>query len=290
MATAKRRELELKVGLTAGIALILLVITIFTVEKIHFGERGYSIEVAFKFVDALKPQSDVKIGGGVKIGYVADIQVENDQIILKVLLENDVKLPKNSKFQILSKGVMGDKYLNVVAVPTAGSIEIIQPGERVDGMEPANIDKAFERLAQVADSIELVVGDPKLLGSFTDVMKNFARLSGRLDRIIQKNETDINRGIKDMSQAAATINSFSQDLATSTQGLKLLLADENMKNIGTFLNDLQRISTRLDKQLELIEAGKGTLGILLHDEQIGEDLKSAVKDIKTHPWKLLWKQ
>jgi len=290
MGTRKSRELELKVGLTVGIALILLAITIFTVEKFHFGESGYEIEVAFNFVDALKPQSDVKIGGGVKIGHVSEIVVEKELVVLKVVLDKDVRLPKTSKFQILSKGVMGDKYLNVVAVPTTEDQEFIKPGERMLGVEPANIDKAFQRLGQVADSIKLLLGDPELTGSFSEVMKNFGQLSGRLDALLKKNENNIDKGIKDISEAASSIKRFSNDIESVTKSLDELLSDKNMKNMGSVFSDLQNITSRLDTEVKRIEEGKGTLGVLIHDEQIGEDIKTVIKDVKKHPWKLFWKQ
>jgi phospholipid/cholesterol/gamma-HCH transport system substrate-binding protein len=39
-----------------------------------------------------------------------------------------------------------------------------------------------------------------------------------------------------------------------------------------------------------IHDGKGALGVLMKDEQMGQDIKDLVEELKAHPWKLLWKK
>ncbi len=288
MPTSQRKQLELKVGITVAIALLLLALTIFTVEKFHFGQAGYPIEVAFGFVDAIKPQSDVVIGGGVKIGRVEDIHVAGDQVILKVILDKKVRLPLSAKFQILSKGVMGDKYLNVEAKADNGPY--IQPGQLVQGVEPNNLDSAFAQLGQVADSLKKLLGNAQMAGSISGLVKNISDLAGRLDGIVERNEKNIDRGIRNISSAAGTINSFSKDIEKITRSLDQVLSTKNVESLGSIITNLDQLSKRLDEQMRQVEASKGTLGALLNDQKMANELKALVKDVKDHPWKLLWKQ
>jgi len=39
-----------------------------------------------------------------------------------------------------------------------------------------------------------------------------------------------------------------------------------------------------------LRKGKGTAGALLVDEQIYDDLKELVRDLKRNPWKFFWKE
>jgi phospholipid/cholesterol/gamma-HCH transport system substrate-binding protein len=39
-----------------------------------------------------------------------------------------------------------------------------------------------------------------------------------------------------------------------------------------------------------VHNGKGTIGVLLQDEQMADDVKGLVEELKAHPWKLLWKK
>lgn len=288
METKKYASLELKVGLTAAVALILLAIMIFSVEKIRFGRAGYPLDVSFNFVDGINPQADVVIGGGVKIGRVESITMVGERIRLRVLIQERFKIPTDAKFQILSKGLMGDKYLNIV--PTTASREYLRPGAQVEGVEPANIDKAFNRLGQVADSVRVLLGDPQMKTSLTDLLKNLSSLSRRLDEVVAKNEGNINRSFRDFSASAADIRDFSQNLKSIGQGLESVLAQDNLEHLRTTLENLSKTSIQLQREVDQINQGKGTLGVLIQDEQLANDLKSLVEDVKAHPWKLLWKQ
>lgn len=287
MAQKKATGLELKVGITAGVALIFLAVIIFTVEKVHFGKAGYPVYVSFQFVDAIQPQADVVIGGGVKIGHVAEIEVLGERISLKVMLDNNVKIPKDARFSILSKGMMGDKYLNVAA--ESDSQDFLEPNARIEGVEPSNMDKAFRRLGQLADSIQVLLGDPELKTSFSGMMRNFSSMSRRLDRMVKVNEKNINSSVTDFAAAAKSVKRFSRDLATVTSELEKLLQPQNRENIEATLANLQTLSARLDKQVASLEKGHGPLGVLLNDEQMARDLKHLVKDLKDNPWKILWK-
>ena len=37
-----------------------------------------------------------------------------------------------------------------------------------------------------------------------------------------------------------------------------------------------------------IQRGKGTVGQMLQDQEIYDDIKELIRDIKRHPWKLIW--
>jgi len=278
----------LKVGITAGLALLLLAVIIFTVERFHFGRSGYPLDVSFDFVDAIKPQADVVIGGGVKIGQVDTITVQGERVHLRVIIDRDIHIPEDAKFQILSKGLMGDKYLNVV--PQTTSRVFLKPGAQVRGVEPTNIDKAFQRFGQVADSVRMLLGDPELKNSFVDMLKNFSSLSSTLDRIVKKNENRVNRSIQDFSAASQEISVFSRDLSRMSGSLGKLLNDENAANIQSTLKSLKTTSARLEQAADKISKGEGALGALIEDKELAQNLKTLVKDVKDNPWKLLWKQ
>jgi phospholipid/cholesterol/gamma-HCH transport system substrate-binding protein len=53
---------------------------------------------------------------------------------------------------------------------------------------------------------------------------------------------------------------------------------------------LQEVARRADRLLAGLENGQGTAGALLRDPRVYEDLKALVTDLKSHPWKILWKE
>ena len=52
---------------------------------------------------------------------------------------------------------------------------------------------------------------------------------------------------------------------------------------------LDAIALRADRMLTKLEAGEGTLGKVIKDPAVYDDLRSLLSDLKSHPWKMLWK-
>jgi phospholipid/cholesterol/gamma-HCH transport system substrate-binding protein len=40
--------------------------------------------------------------------------------------------------------------------------------------------------------------------------------------------------------------------------------------------------------VDKMSRGEGTVGALLQDEEVYDDLKELIRDLKRHPWKLIW--
>ena len=39
-----------------------------------------------------------------------------------------------------------------------------------------------------------------------------------------------------------------------------------------------------------VEAGEGSIGRLLRDEEIFEDIREFVRELKRRPWRIIWKE
>ncbi len=68
--------------------------------------------------------------------------------------------------------------------------------------------------------------------------------------------------------------------------------NEGLGDDGDIKKSLQNIessTSSLSEVLAKIKSGKGTLGKLIEEESIYQDVDSLVKDVKSHPWKLLRK-
>ena len=72
--------------------------------------------------------------------------------------------------------------------------------------------------------------------------------------------------------------------ATDAKRLKLAIA--HYEQAGEHLDAL---ATHADHILSEIDQGKGTIGGLTKDPQIYLDVKALISELKSHPWRLLWK-
>ena len=76
-----------------------------------------------------------------------------------------------------------------------------------------------------------------------------------------------------------------------------LLGPEEKKKLQRSLDELLLLSSKVsavagDAQLLLgdVRRGKGTVGALLIDQQVYDDLKELTRDLKRNPWKFFWKE
>lgn len=52
---------------------------------------------------------------------------------------------------------------------------------------------------------------------------------------------------------------------------------------------LDGMASRADRIFKKLEAGEGTMGAMIQDKQVYDDLKTLLADLRKHPWKMLWK-
>ena len=75
---------------------------------------GYEVLAKFDNIDGISNGSDVKISG-VKIGTITEqfLDEKDFRATLKILINNDIKIPTDSSAKIASEGLLGSKYLSI---------------------------------------------------------------------------------------------------------------------------------------------------------------------------------
>ena len=79
-------------------------------------------------------------------------------------------------------------------------------------------------------------------------------------------------------------------LEESIENVNEVVEDEaTKKNFKETIENLKYLTASAKTIMETMESGQGTIGRLIYDEKIADDLESFVEDLKNHPWKLLHK-
>ncbi|MBI5025605.1 MAG: outer membrane lipid asymmetry maintenance protein MlaD [Nitrospirae bacterium] len=130
----KKFNLEIAVGifLLSGIlALAFISVKLGKLEII--GGRGYMVYAYFDKAGGIKAGSIVEIAG-VGVGTVQSVSLENYQAKLALRLEPSIKLQDDSIASIKTKGLIGEKY---VQITPGGSEKLIPPHGRIRETESA---------------------------------------------------------------------------------------------------------------------------------------------------------
>ena len=130
----RKIDLELIVGLFVLIGIIALSYISIKLGKMEWvGGGGYQVTAVFPGVAGLKVGALVEIAG-VEVGRVKSINLDEDYQA-RVLLDIDwgVELQEDSIASIKTKGLLGEKYVEVVP---GGADEIIGNGGKIQDTEP----------------------------------------------------------------------------------------------------------------------------------------------------------
>jgi phospholipid/cholesterol/gamma-HCH transport system substrate-binding protein len=90
---------------------------------------GYQLNAQFENIDGIRDGSDVRISG-IKVGSVTNTALDPTTFLATVQMsvQPTVKLPDDSVAEIVSSGLLSEKYMSLVP---GGSDKDIQPGGRI---------------------------------------------------------------------------------------------------------------------------------------------------------------
>ncbi len=91
--------------------------------------RGYEVIAKFERIDGLNTGTDVKISG-IKVGTLIDQRLDPETFlaVVRMSIDNSVKLPIDTVAQVSSEGLLGGNFLALVP---GGADDIIKPGGEI---------------------------------------------------------------------------------------------------------------------------------------------------------------
>jgi phospholipid/cholesterol/gamma-HCH transport system substrate-binding protein len=188
-------------------------------------------------------------------------------------------------YELLDATVAGIKNnretLSEIVTNTAGllkGLNVIVSGnrERIE-RTIANIEELTVEAKQLTHDARVnYVDNPKVLRA----VDNISELTTRIHE-------DSGPMLKDAREALANLNRVSATVGDPQQQEKIRKALTDLAQLAERANataaDAQAIVTH-------IKSGKGTVGALVMDEEIYDDVEEMIRDLKHNPWKFLWRE
>lgn len=129
----KRSALDLAVGVFVLLGILALGWLSVRLGKIDFfGGESYTVTADFSTTAGLKNGSSIEIAG-VEVGRVTSIQLANYQARVVMSIRNGIKLTEDSIASIKTRGLIGEKFLQI---SPGGSERIIKPNGKITEVEP----------------------------------------------------------------------------------------------------------------------------------------------------------
>jgi phospholipid/cholesterol/gamma-HCH transport system substrate-binding protein len=286
------RIVELRVGIVVLLGIVIFVWGIIWVKDYRFRQERYRVSVLFPNVGALEVGDPVTVLG-VKKGAVEEIKLSQGDVLVTFNLTTDVELKEDAKFTVMNIGLMGERFLAVEPGHGENALNLSPPPR---GYYDTGIPEVMGMMGQMVAEIRTLTGYLKgALGTewseekIKETIKNVSQLSSDLASLLKENKSKIDKSIGDFLYASSELKKM-----VDQNKPKL---DTTLSNFSRASNDLEKItstledlSTSLKNLSEKIEKGEGTLGQLVNDETLYQDLKKTtrsidelVEDIKKNP-------
>lgn len=299
---------ETKIGVLAVVGIGLLILGFNFLKGKNLFKKERKIFAVFEEVQGLTESNPVMING-LQIGSISKVDGGKDmrRIVVTVRLTQDVNIPDNS-VAMLKPNPLGATTLEVKLGTTA---KFLNPGDTlVTTMSGGAFDEALKMLNPVLyevrnavkslDSVLHIIGttfDPATKNNIKGVVENLNATTASFTLSAQSLQTILNPKTGALAKSLANIETFTKNLNSNNDKLNNIMSNAD-KASGEFAKlDIQKTITLLDNTIKDLQAGiakinnnKGTLGLLMNDSKMYDNLASSTKslntlldDIRIHP-------
>jgi len=270
------------VGLVVVVALFILVFGIFFLNDKDPRETFITYHLRFNQVSTLAQDDPVKVNG-VKLGKVENISLQGTRVLVRISLRNDVKIPKDSDIRVQNIGLLGERQIGMLL---GDSSLFWTERDTIQGQFDAGIAEVMGMAGEVLDSAKIIMNIAHKMLDSTIATQDFR---DRFNRILQKAEDLEDQATNLIARADPALQGSLAGLSVATRKindildenkvpLKTLVADANdlLGQTNNLMNGADAAVQRVLALTAKLESKNNTLGILLNDRKLHDDLSTTI--------------
>ena len=272
-------------------------------QEISIRKSNYTFNVLFDNIQGLNVGDQVDMLGK-KIGKVSHSRIIGQKIAVELSIDNSFSfsIPVDSKIEVKSEGLIGSKFISIS--PGLNTKEYILPGETVEGLREfdfAEITPGIVPLTQdlsaFARRLKATLGEEEK-DNIRLTIHNIESLTAELDTFVYNYRNIISDNDKKNFQdfiknLSGTVKDLKYGVNKEINKLDGMLDDlkkvtDKSEELSTTITELKKssesfaISTeKFNKILNKIDNGEGTMGKLVSDAALYENMDNLVNEMRT---------
>lgn len=291
---------ETKVGALTAIAITVLILGFnFLKGK---SARGNEVYAVFPNVEKLVVSNPVYING-LQVGKVTELQEKDKNmsgIVVTLTLTKDLNIPQNS-VAVLNSELLGSTGVNIHlgngtnylkegdTLRTERSLGLTDKFQK--SIDPAidNINKTLLSLDDVLQKLNTIL-DPNTRNNLQGIISNLAESSRSLELLLN---TESGMLAKSINNLHTITNGFARNgpkIDSTLSNLQVTTENLSKAKIAETVESLQRTMTRLEAGIAKIDSKEGTIGLLLNDRKLYDEIRLTnrsltilLDDLRIHP-------
>ena len=275
---------EIKTGLIVVLGIICVIFGYSFLKSTSFFSDDLKLYAIYDDVGGLQPGTAVSINGK-NVGAVNAVKFKDasGSLLVTFSVNRELAFTKNSVVELYDTGLIGGKGLRI---NPSFEGEPIATGDYLNTSRKASLSEVadqklspilekFESALTDADSVMLNVNavlDTKAkrdlrqaISDLSTLMTDLKGAGGTLNRLLSTNETKFDRSLSHVEEITSNFAKLSDSL--------------NKSGLGRTLANLELTVSNLNKLMAQIENGNGTLGKLVKDEALYNNLNGASREL-----------
>jgi len=303
-----RKEVKVGIVTTLAIACFIYGFNFLKGKNLFSSQRKFY--AVYNDIDGLVEANPLMING-FKVGLVGAIKLANDttgNIIVTLLLDNDVNVPKNSVAKVVSSDILGSKAVQLIL--GRGADFAVSGDTLISAQEDnlkaavnktiAPLQKKAEGLITSIDSVMVVVQQvfnesarQNLAKSFESIKLAITSLettSFRLDTMVMSEKGKISSILTKVNSLATTLANNSDKLGNIINNFSNISDSLAKSNLTAAINNANVALNQASTIMTKINSGQGTVGMLVNNDSLyrkldksTEDLDKLLKDLRVNP-------
>jgi len=288
---------EIKIALTAIVAIVLLFIGINFLKGVNVFKSNNSFYVRFNNINGLAVSNPV-YANGYPVGIVRAIDYDysrTDNVVVDIELDKSMSVPRGTRAELESELMGGVKMSLILGNNPADNLK---PGDTIVGgmhngsmakleaMLPA-IEQLMPKLDSILSNLNRLTADPAL----QQTLQNAAAMSANL----KETTAVLNDLMKQQVPAlVGHLNAASANAETVTAGLAQVDVAATMGKVNTTLDNVETLTANLKTTTtflnDKLRSRDNTLGLFLNDRALYDHINSTMShadslmiDLKAHP-------
>lgn len=268
---------EIKIALVAVAGILIMYFGINFLKGINLFSTNNYYYLTFNDIQGLGASTPI-YADGYKVGTVDEVDFDYSKsgpIKVKVDIVKDLRIPQGSQAEIV-KDLMGNLQVNILLANNPR--ERIEPGGIIPGtvnvgvlgkaasMVP-QIEKMLPKLDSILSNLNMLLGDPSLAAS----LHNIQTVSGNLTISTQELNSLMEELNKQVPGMIGKANSVLDNTHCLTSNLASLDVQGTLDKVNETLDNAKCFTQQLN-------SGKGSLGLLMNDPQLYNNLNATMRD------------
>jgi len=275
---------EVKIGLVvlAALAVAYLGFRFMQDEPLFSGVN--LLNTKFDNVDGLLKGSSVYMNG-FKVGSVREMRYlsEEDSVLVVISITEPIRVPVGSHAQLAAPDFLGSSTIQIVKSDNA---EILDWDGYLKGVQKTGLLSAFsDQGAALADTVQATLTEVnKMLRGINEIedgassqiqatVDNFKEVTDVVAEIINTRKSEIDSLILATNNTLQNISTLSDSSSADLQSLVANL-EQFSSDLDVLSQNLQESTNSLNSILEKVDNGEGTIGLMLNDPSLYNNLDS----------------